>query len=390
MRYKFPTSIYIHLPFCKTKCPYCDFASFAFNPEEQKLKRQSYIQALVKEIDLRCLEFFKSKERYPLKTIFFGGGTPSVHDAEELKLILDRIKIYFDFSEDIEITLEANPGTVNKQRLAQFKDIGINRISLGAQTFDEELLIKLGRGHSLDDTYQMISDLKDLKFKSWSFDLIYGLPKQSLESWAQTLDIGLSYEPPHISAYALSIEQNTPYGEIYKNSQHKDLPVEETIVEMYNLANHKFKEKNLYRYETSNWALAGHEAKHNLCYWLAEEYFAFGLSAHGYLNSIRYANTRDLDLYTKSLTEASSSTALEAILASSQKISPDESLEEEIMLKLRLEQGLSLRDEIKAKINTVKLDNLIKAGFFEISDTKLKLKDKGVLLSNRLIAEILN
>ncbi len=374
-----PQSIYIHLPFCKTKCPYCDFASYA-NKDDRKLV---YIQALVREIETRCSKW--NIQEQPIETIFFGGGTPSVHTKEELEMIFKALRKYFVFSEDIEITLEANPGTVDGAKFAEFQELSINRISIGAQTFDPDLLVKLGRGHSVEDTYKTLEYLAASGFQSWSFDLIYGLPGQTLESWSKTLDIAMSYKPPHISAYALSIETNTPYGMIYKNSTHADLPVEDDVISMYNLTHQVLTEHGLKRYEISNWACPGHEARHNLTYWHADEYYAFGLSAHGYVDSIRYANTRNLEEYINQL--ATGNWRLRE--TENNQIGDAEKLEEKIMLNLRLDTGLLMTDEIKQRINIGKLNSHISSGFIESLEGRIKLSDKAIMLSNRIIAGLL-
>lgn len=374
-----PQSIYIHLPFCMTKCPYCDFASFAVGDKDRSF--DDYIDALVYEIDYRC----QGTDKSIIKTIFFGGGTPSVHSQKELRRILDKIQDHFIFDPEIEISLEANPGTVNRDKLQAFKELGINRISFGAQTFDPALLTKLGRGHSINDTYRTLEDIIALDFKSWSFDLIYGLPGQDLGSWQATVDESLSFNPPHISAYALSVEENTPYGDIYKNSKHPDLPQEDDLVAMYQLADESFASRSLKRYEISNWSRVGHEAKHNLCYWRAQEYYAFGLSAHGYLNSKRYANTRDLNRYIEAAKQKMNN--FEEQEAS--YISEADSLEEEILLRLRLEEGLDLDLAAAKKINSTKLDLMLEQGMLEQDDRIIRLTSKGILVSNSVIGELI-
>ena len=391
------SSIYIHLPFCKTKCPYCDFASFAKEDD----KRQRYIDALCSEIDQRMLQW--DLRDVEIKTIFFGGGTPSVHSRAELEQIFSKLKQWFKILNSAEITLEANPGTIDRAKLEQFIELGINRISFGAQSFDPDLLEKLGRGHSVEDSIRFASVLNrhckeerrsnpvdqqslstgllhcvrnDGRLASWSLDLIYGLPGQSLESWQQSLEQALEFSPPHISAYCLSIEANTPYGKIYGDSSHQDLPQETKLIEMYELANEKFKAAGLERYEISNWAKPGHEARHNLVYWRGQEYFAFGLSAHGYIDSLRYANTREFEQYLAGIFEQESS-----------KIGTQEKLEEKILLGLRLAEGLSLNQELNAAINQAKLQELKNTGFIE-GQNLIKLSDKAQLVSNRVIAEL--
>ncbi len=379
-------SIYIHLPFCKTKCPYCDFASFA---DHNKDRQEEYIEALVTEINFRMAGY--KPESNNIQTIFFGGGTPSVHSAEQLQRILNTLKKYFSFAHDIEVTLEANPGTIDKSKLAEFKSIGINRISIGAQTFDPDLLIKLGRGHSIDDTLQVIANIQAVNFNSWSLDLIYGLPGQTLESWSKTLVQALSFDPPHISAYALSIEEKTPYGEIYKNSYHPDLPVEDSIVEMYQLTNDLLGKQGINRYEISNWSKPGHEAKHNLTYWYADEYYAFGLSAHGYIDSTRYKNTRDLPKYIEAFAEKNleSNFGYNFALAEPILIPESEKLEEKVLLGLRLTEGLEITEAISKFINKKNLSKNIDAGFLFFDNDRLKLTDRALMVSNTIISDLL-
>ena len=389
-----PSSIYIHLPFCKTKCPYCDFASFA---GKNDLMNQ-YQQALLREINFRLGKFFQNRVlayKPKLETIFFGGGTPSLHEPEFYDQIFEALKSFFDFDFNIEITLEANPGTISASKLLEYKSIGINRISLGIQTFNAGLLEKLGRGHSLNDSFKVIEAVKDTDFKSWSFDLIYGLPKQTLEDAISDFHQAISFEPPHISAYGLSIEKNTPYGEIFKNSKHPDLPIEDDLIAMYDSANQIFQLGGLERYEISNWSKLGHESRHNLCYWLAKEYFAFGLSAHGYLDSYRYANTRDLQKYINDFSSLpESKSELFQFCDEINKINDQEKFEEIVMLNLRLSRGLKLDSALRKKLNEKKIKFFLEQGFLDISKQApdieiLSLTHKGLLLSNKIISDLL-
>jgi oxygen-independent coproporphyrinogen III oxidase len=383
-----PSSLYIHLPFCKTKCPYCDFASFTDRNTDQY---KSYFQALENEIHLRCQNFSKKQI---LKTIFFGGGTPSIHEASELEPIFETLAQYFIFDSDTEITLEANPGTVNKRKLENFKMIGINRLSLGVQTFSDELISYLARGHSVAEAKEIIELVKEIGFNSWSIDLIYGLPHQSMDQWKASIDEALSFNPPHVSSYALSIEANTPFGEIYKNSEHKDLPQEESVVKMYMYLNKILEQNNIERYEISNWAKRGHEARHNMCYWLANEYYAFGLSAHGFIDKKRYANTRDLHSYLMKFSNSlnvNQSTDEFTVLEDEiiEIVDIDKSLEEEIFLKLRLKEGLLISEKLEEKINTMKLKSFIDQGFIEDKKGRIILTDDALMISNKIIFELI-
>ncbi len=376
-------SIYIHLPFCKTKCPYCDFASEVSSPLEFQSRSERYLERLFQEMDFRMMRL-ASIVRPRIDTVYFGGGTPSLQEVEHIARILEKISTYCDLDEQAEISLETNPGTVDAIKLREFKAIGINRISVGVQTFDEDLLLKLGRGHSLKDTRDCLDNIIEIDFNSWSLDLIYGLPAQSLESWEHTLQEALSYQPPHISAYALSIEAATPYGAYYRSSQHPELPQEDSLVSMYQLTNNVLGEAGLLRYEISNWAKPNHESRHNLAYWLAQEYLALGVGAHGYLSDHRYANPKSLNDYYSLDFEAQ---AQEFIDLQEHKI-------ETILLGLRLERGLSLSPELEAYIQVSKLEEFEKLALIELESSssgplRIKLTNKGILLSNRVIAELI-
>ncbi len=380
-------SCYIHLPFCKTKCPYCDFASFTDNEND---KYQKYFKALINEIQFRSQNL---TTRPKLKTIYFGGGTPSIHNGADVKNILAALKKYYDFDQSIEITLEANPGTINQTKLESFLAAGVNRISLGVQTFSEELIGYLARGHTVSEAIEAIKIIKSLAFDSWSLDLIYGLPHQSLEDFSKSIDTALSFDPPHISSYALSIEPNTPFGSIYKDSSHKDLPQEDKVLKMYFLLNKKLEDAGLLRYEISNWASFGQESKHNLCYWLAQEYYAFGLSAHGFVDKKRYANTRNFDDYQERFlnikaeyTESGFFINQEEIL---ELIDDNKALEEQIFLSLRLKQGLKLNAKIEEKINMAKLNSFCEQGYLSLKNRNLSLNEKALMISNKIIFELI-
>ena len=391
-------SIYIHLPFCKSICPYCDFASYANKSAEMKA---TYLAALKTEIravgellgNIFCNGGAESASKFTIDTVFFGGGTPSIHSSREIEEILNVLKEYVVFSDDVEITLEANPGTVDLEKLQAFKDIGINRLSIGAQTFNQDILSKLARGHTVEETFEIIDLIKKVSFKSWSFDLIYGLPHQSLDDWKSTLELALEKGSPHLSAYALSIEPITPFGSIYGSSEHPDLAGEEALAEMYEVCNQMLKERGLNRYEVSNWAKGGHESRHNLCYWKADEYLAFGLSAHGYLRGYRFAHTRDIEEYIRLFTQPvdiiQKALRTGTIYEDYKFIGKKEALEEEIMLGLRLSTGLEKRNEILSLLNREKINTLINEGFILEYPDRFSLSEKGYFLSNGVISYIL-
>jgi len=381
----FPKSIYIHLPFCKSICPYCDFASYANKNADIHL---AYLTALKKEIAI-FLETYVEEADLEINTIFFGGGTPSIHSASEIEGILDELKKYLKFSDEIEITLEANPGTVDLDKLYAFKSIGINRLSIGAQSFNQTVLNKLARGHTVDETFDVINMIKQVGFKSWSFDLIYGLPLQSFNDWLLTLDEALSFGSPHLSAYALSVEANTPFGTIYATNK-QDLADENMLADMYAACNDLLKTADLERYEVSNWAKAGHESKHNLCYWHADEYLAFGLSAHGYFRGYRFAHTRSLDKYIDTFNQdkVQLKAALEAgsLYETYNFISEKEALEEKIMLNLRLSSGLQKDEAVLRLLDREKVEIMLAKGLLIENERSLTLSEQGFFISNGVIS----
>ena len=358
------SSAYIHIPFCKQKCKYCSFTSFT-NQE----KILGYIFALLKDIDTNY-------EGEVLNTLYFGGGTPSLIEIQFLKKIINK----FNLDKNCEITFEINPDDVNLKYLKDLRNIGINRLSIGGQSFDDNILKLIGRRHDANQIINAVKLAKETLFENISIDLIYGLPTQTIESLKKDLVNITQLGVNHVSTYGLKIEEESHWGKFPP----ENLPDEDTQADMY-IEIYNFLEQNNYkRYEISNFALEGFESKHNLNYWNNEEYYGFGISAHGYVDNIRYSNFNNLENYLKD----------PSLHQSGHYQTEKEKLEEEIFLGFRKEIG----------IDTTKIKNLFNIDF-ESKYKKIlekyipkyitktpqgyKLTTEGILLSNNILSEFL-
>lgn len=283
--------IYIHIPFCRQKCFYCDFTSFRADQLDKKIY-QHYTDAL-------CQEMALYQELFPdicIDTIYFGGGTPSIMPQEFIQRILTQLQQLFFVKEDAEITLEANPGTVSMQKLTVYKQTGINRLSIGVQAVQDELLQRIGRIHTIEMAEQAVREAHDAGFKNISVDLIYALPGQTLPMLKESIAWALAQSIQHISLYGLQIEDGTVFGRLYDAGK-LTLPDEDTAEAMYDFLVNTLPEHGYRRYEISNFALPGCESRHNLRYWHDMPYLGFGAAAHGYYGRTRTQNPADLKTY---------------------------------------------------------------------------------------------
>ena len=357
-----PKSVYIHIPFCIKKCAYCSFLS-GINP----INKGVYVDKLILEIK----KFYKGEI---LKTIYFGGGTPSILDVCEIKKILDCL----NFNQNSEITLEMNPKTCNLDKLKGFYDIGINRISLGVQSFNDRILKIAGRAHNSYDALKSIENIRLAGFKNFSIDLMYGLPTQNLKIWQNTLDKAKNLAPPHISLYGLKIEQGS---EFYTNLP-KDLPNDDVQADMYEMALETF--KDYYHYEFSNFAQSKkYTSKHNLTYWNIEPYWGFGLGASGFTDNKRYENETDFEKYIKNP-------------YAEKEFYKTNLLEEHIFLGFRKFEGINIK-EINKKFSidfnkkyALQLKKFISSGHIQKTLQGYKLSKKGIMLSNSVLCEFLD
>lgn len=359
-------SAYIHIPFCRQKCRYCSFISFPTLEYTDE-----YINALKKQI----LLLYKGD---CLKTLYFGGGTPSLLPFEKIEEI---IKL-FNFEKNAEITLEINPETVNFDYLKNLKKSGINRLSIGVQSFDDNILSNIGRKHNADDVFTVIKNARLNGFDNISLDFIYGLPNQSSESFINDLKQAIELNVEHISLYGLKIEEGCYFAKFPpQNSADEDLQAE-----MYENAIEILTKYGFSHYEISNFAKEDKYSRHNVNYWECGEYYGFGLAAHGYENGIRYSNQISLKNFIKAPTEKSTEN----------KLTKQEMLEEKIFLGLRLKNGLNIANlnkmfniDFEKKYKKI-LNKYIKSGHLSLKNGILQFNKSGILVSNYILADFLD
>lgn len=357
--------VYIHIPFCEKKCNYCSFCSFNLLK-----KKDIYLEALLREINY----LYKNE---PLETIYFGGGTPSLLEIDDIKRILNK----FNYTNKTEITLELNPHNMTLEKLKRLKEIGINRLSVGVQSFNDEILKIIGRTHNSKEIYETLRNIELANFDNFSIDLIYGLPNQTIENWENTLDIALQTNAKHISLYGLKIEDGT----YFKKFPPKNLPSQDEQALMYELAIKKLSE-NFIHYEFSNFAKNKfYISAHNSCYWECKNYYGFGLSASGYIKDKRYTNTFNFNKYIKN--------PIEKLY---EKITFEEQIEEEIFLGLRLTKGIDFNHLFK-KFNIdvyqkykKEFDKYLENGLMQKTQDGIKLSQEGILLSNEILCDFIN
>jgi oxygen-independent coproporphyrinogen-3 oxidase len=376
--------VYIHIPFCRSRCSYCDFATDVYRSGEAV---ERYVDALCKEISNFKFQISDSENQGPkpenrIETIYFGGGTPSLLSAAQLEKILSAIHQTFAVEENIEFTLEMNPATVTAEKLRAFKSLGVNRASFGVQTFNDRALKLLARGHDARDARQTFELLRRAGFDNISFDLIAGLPRQTLADWERNLDEALKLNPEHLSLYLLEIHEGTPLAEQIR-ARRQPAPDEDLSGAMYELMIEKTSAAGFAQYEISNFARARFESKHNSKYWLCEPVFAFGVSAHSFDGARRRANERDTNRYV-SLIETGASPIVfreEIDLAS-----------EFVFLGLRMMRGVDLVNyEKNFGVDLIskyaeELERLTSLGLIEIIENRLRLTRKGALFSNEVFA----
>jgi oxygen-independent coproporphyrinogen-3 oxidase len=322
-----PLSLYIHIPWCVKKCPYCDFNSHAI---KDGIPEEAYIETLLRDLtqDLPLVQ------NRPIKSIFLGGGTPSLFSPKSIEKIINHAQSLLKFQSDIEITMEANPGTVEHKSFSDYRLAGVTRISLGAQSFQDEKLLKLGRIHKADETKRAIELISFANFKSFNIDLMYGLPNQSFEDAMFDLETALSFSPPHISWYNLTIEPNTIF-----HHEKPPLPPDEDIADMQAAGFELLQSKGLNQYEVSAFAKPDHQCQHNLNYWEFGDYLGIGAGAHA---KITNANENTITRFWKTRYPQSYLNPNYPFLAGSNVISPAELPLEFMLNGLRLMDGIPM------------------------------------------------
>ena len=369
-------SLYIHIPFCKQRCFYCDFPTFA----GKERFREEYIEALVKEIEEKC-------SNYLIKTIFIGGGTPSYLEERELKKLLITVS-KLNLSENLEYSIECNPGTINEEKLKIMKNYGVNRISFGLQSCDDELLKKIGRIHTFEEFLDNYHLARKIGFNNINIDLMYGLPNLSIENWKNTLEKICDLKPEHISAYSLIIEEGTAFYSLYEKDKLK-LPNEEEERKMDKLTKEILNFNGYHQYEISNFALEGKECEHNKVYWSLDEYIGVGSSSSSYINGYRIVNITSINDYIKKINNN------ESVIAEKYKNSIEDEMEEFIFMGLRMVSGISLLKfkrrfgvDIYSIYNKV-IEKNIKDGLLVVEENKMFLTAKGMELSNSVMSDFI-
>ena len=367
--------LYIHIPFCLKKCGYCDFCSYPGSDDSVML---AYTQELCRRLRLRAAD---CRDRQ-VDTVYFGGGTPTLLPLAAFELLFGTLTECYRLTPDCEITVECNPATADREYLTALRRLGVNRLSIGLQSAHEDELRCLGRSHSVLDFTVAVSDARASGFDNISVDLMYGIPNQTKESFRQSLEFLCELSPEHISAYGLKIEEGTSF---YRHQNELVLPNEEEEYEIYLLLIDYLNERGYGQYEISNFSRPHRESRHNLRYWLGQEYLGFGVAAHSYFDGERFGNSRDLAAFLRG----------EDIVCERTPVSAQERDREYIMLSLRLCQGLSLsefarrfRKPLEALFPAV--NDLIRAKYLQIRGDFLSFTPAGFFVSNTILAQLLS
>ncbi|BBD61094.1 putative oxygen-independent coproporphyrinogen III oxidase [Nostoc sp. HK-01] len=378
-------SAYIHIPFCRRRCFYCDFPVSVVGDRlrgETSGTISQYVEALCQEIAITP-NFGQF-----LQTIFFGGGTPSLLSTEQLAKILGALEQRFGIASEVEISMEVDPGTFDLAHITGYRNLGVNRVSLGVQAFQEELLKVAGRSHSVKDIFAAIELIHKVEIPEFSIDLISGLPHQSLDQWSDSLVKAVAINPTHISIYDLTIEPGTAFGRYYKSGDNP-LPTDETTVKMYQMGQQVLTGAGYQHYEISNYARPGHQCQHNRVYWENRPYYGFGMGAASYIQGKRYTRPRKTQEYYQWVQAGS--------IIDCEVTPPAEVLLETLMLGLRLAEGVCV-SRLEAEFGEEKIAEIFQClqpyfakGWVRVAAGRLQLTDpEGFLFSNVVLADLFN
>jgi oxygen-independent coproporphyrinogen III oxidase len=369
-------AVYIHIPFCISKCHYCDFNSY---PGMREMF-DSYTDALRTEIGTAA------DRETQAATLYIGGGTPTVMSDQQIYSMVEAARIALSLPDSAETTIEANPATVEQGKLEGLMTAGVNRISFGVQSFDDELLKQIGRRHTAEEARQAVIDARLVGFGNISLDLIYALPTQTLAGWRDTLRQAVNLGPEHISLYELTIEQGTPFADLLAQGE-LPLPGEELQIEMYAAAETMLEAAGYERYEISSFAMPGFRSQHNQFYWRNQEYWGFGAGAVSYIDGRRTKNVSGPNDYIRMIEETGSA------IESSEELSPEARLGETMMLGLRMVEGVDCEDlrqrfgvDVRRAYKS-ELDRLTGQGLLETCGSHIRLTHRGTLLANEVMAE---
>ena len=375
-----PIGLYIHIPFCRQKCLYCDFPSWA----EKEGQMQGYVDALTKEIANRSREYPDRK----VVSVFFGGGTPTTLSIPMLEQLMGAVFANWDIAEDAEITTEANPGTLDRKMAEALKKMRFNRLSMGVQAWQNRLLKSLGRIHTIESFQENFKEVRDAGFENVNTDLMFALPNQTMVDWQETVQNIIALEPEHISAYSLILEEGTPFFDRYEKGE-LEPATEELDRDMYHWAVDYLAGNGYEQYEISNFAKKGRQSRHNRIYWQAEEYLGMGLGSHSYMAGERFHNIYDLQEYIK----ADGDVFL--LKEDIEIITEEDALAEFMFLGLRLTEGVSFarfRERFGQEMKNIygsQIEELVKDGLLEEDEMGIRLTRRGVDISNYVFERFL-
>jgi len=389
-----PLALYVHIPFCETKCPYCDFNTYA--------GIESLIPSYVAALNNEIYAWSDVLGGPAIETVFFGGGTPSYLPAERIASIIEAIRGGFDVASDVEVTLESNPGDFKESKLAAYLEAGVSRLSIGVQSLDDRLLEMLGRRHSADQAVEAYTLARDAGFDNVNVDLMYGLPHQTLAQWQGTLDGVAELRPAHISMYCLTLEEGTALEHLVRSGQVPD-PDPDLAADMYVMAQESMAPLGYRHYEISNWAQPDYECRHNLAYWLNLSYLGVGPGAHSYLDSFRFWNLKSPRDYVRLLQEGSTFPASEdslsaellgdvPVVESVEDIDTRLEMAETLMMGLRLDTGIAVADFAQrfgvtpTQAYGETIEELSSIGLLEGDNGLLRLTSRGRMLGNEVFA----
>ena len=380
-----PLSFYVHIPYCVKRCGYCDFNTYTPSELREggdiKSVSNGYIDQLLKEIGMATKV---APPNSPVPTIFFGGGTPTLMEPADLGLVLMEISNEFGFAKDIEITIEANPDTVTKEKLAALRDVGMNRISFGMQSAAPHVLAVLDRTHNPENVIKATNWAREVGFDEVSVDLIYGAPTETIQDWQATLNAALELPITHISAYALIVEAGTKLANQVKRGE-VIIPDDDQTADKYMLADESFSKAGFDWYELSNWSKPGSQAKHNLAYWKNANWWGLGPGAHSHINGMRFWNVKHPTAYKERIENEI------APVQDSETLTQEQKENERIMLEIRLREGMALDSLGQAQIDRLK--NYLSSDHLDATawqDGRVVLTLTGRLIADRIVQEIIS
>ncbi|NMO94857.1 radical SAM family heme chaperone HemW [Paenibacillus lemnae] len=372
--------VYIHIPFCTNKCFYCDFNSYVLKDQPV----MDYLRALDREMEMTV----QAQPPGSISSIFVGGGTPTVLKPDEMQFFLNSVRKHFpDWDENIEFSMEANPGTTDLEKLSVMREGGVNRVSFGVQAFQNELLSGIGRIHNTDDVYRSLENARAAGFQNMSIDLMFGLPNQTVDMLSESVTKALELGLPHYSIYSLKVEENTLFHTMYQKNQ-LPLPDEEDELNMYLLLMNRMSEAGYRQYEISNFSKPGYESRHNMAYWLNEDYYGLGAGAHGYIGRQRHVNVKGVNPYIEAVNQG-------LPRLNTLDIPREEAMEDFLMVGLRVLDGISrarFEQQFGASMDqtfAAPLEKLVHAGLLDTTDEGYKLSSKGILFGNDVFGEFI-